>query len=99
MFFCLQDSSGRDLKSAQNTPSRQPLAQPNTNQTSNMAPPPLTQDNRNSILAGQDFSKKVQTLIFEQAVHLAVGVSLAVVMTPMHGENLLKKQTNTKIFY
>ena len=31
--------------------------------------------------------------------HLAVGVSLVVVMTPMHGENLQKKQTNTKFFY
>ena len=31
--------------------------------------------------------------------HLEVGVSSVVVMTPMHGENLLKKQTNTKIFY
>ena len=57
-----QDSSGRDLKSAQNTPSRQPLAPPNpANQgQASMAPPPLqSQDNRTSVLAGQDFSKKV----------------------------------------
>ena len=58
----LQDSSGRDLKSAQNTPSRQPLAPPNP--TNSMAPPPLTQDNRTSILAGQDFSKKVGITYF-----------------------------------
>ena len=32
-------------------------------------------------------------------LHLEVGVSSVVVMTPMHGENLLKKQTNTKFFY
>ena len=31
--------------------------------------------------------------------HLAVAVSSVVVMTPMHGENLLKKQTTHKIFY
>ena len=31
-------------------------------------------------------------------IHLTVSVSSVVVMTPMHGENLLKKQTNTKIF-
>ena len=30
--------------------------------------------------------------------HLAVGESSVVVMTPLHGENLLKKQTNTKFF-
>ena len=33
------------------------------------------------------------------AAHLAVVMSLVVVMTLMHGENLLKKQTNTNIFY
>ena len=33
-----------------------------------------------------------------QPRHLAVGVSSIVVMTPMHGENLLKKQTTHKIF-
>ena len=32
-------------------------------------------------------------------VHLEVGVSLIVMMTPMHGENPLKKQTTHKIFY
>ena len=31
--------------------------------------------------------------------NLAVAVSSVVVMTPMHGENLLKKQTTHKIFY
>ena len=31
--------------------------------------------------------------------HLAVAVSSVVVMTPMHRENLLKKQTNTICFY
>ena len=30
---------------------------------------------------------------------VAVAVSSVVVMTPMHGENLLKKQTTHKIFY
>ena len=35
----------------------------------------------------------------EQTAHLAVGVSSVVVMMAMHGENLLKKQTNTKFFY
>ena len=60
-YLCLkhcQDNGGRDLKSAQNTPSRQPLAQPNPGST--MAPPPLQPDNRTSLLAGQDFSKKVK---------------------------------------
>ena len=33
-----------------------------------------------------------------QPRHLAVGVSSIVVMTPMHGENLLKKQTTHKFF-
>ena len=51
-----QDNGGRDLKSAQNTPSRQPLAPP---QQTKMAPPPL-QDNRTQLMAGQDFSKKVE---------------------------------------
>ena len=31
--------------------------------------------------------------------NLAVAVSSVVVMTPMHGENLLKKQTTHKFFY
>ena len=52
-----QDSGGRDLKSAQNTPSRQPLAPPNQ-----MAPPPLHQDNRQSMLAGGDFKKVIQLI-------------------------------------
>ena len=52
IFSKFQDSGGRDLKSAQNTPSRQPLAPP-----SQMAPPPLHQDNRQSLLAGGDFKK------------------------------------------
>merc|ERR1719192_2545162 len=62
-----KDNGGRDLKSAQNTPSRQPLAPPNP--ATSMAPPPLQQDNRTSVLAGQDFSKKVSGIsneIFRQ---------------------------------
>ena len=55
-----QDSGGRDLKSAQNTPSRQPLAQP----TNTMAPPPLHQDNRQSVLAGGDFKKVIMKKLF-----------------------------------
>ena len=54
------------MKSAQNTPSRQPLAPPS--QTTNMAPPPLSQDNRTSLLAGQDFSKKVNIKRTKSAV-------------------------------
>ena len=33
------------------------------------------------------------------SITFEVGMSSVYVMTTMHGENLLKKQTNTKIFY
>ena len=74
-----QDSSGRDLKSAQNTPSRQPLAPPNpANQgQASMAPPPLqSQDNRTSVLAGQDFSKKVDIIQLVDAIYLVFSISI-----------------------
>ena len=50
--FCFyQDSGSRDMKSAQNTPSRQPMVPPH-----NMAPPTL-QENRQAVLGGGDFKK------------------------------------------
>ena len=50
--------------------------------------PKLYQQNKSQVRVGDSF-------FCSNGSHLAVGVSSIVVMTPMHGENPLKKQTNT----